>query len=172
MHSSPVTDGNSNRKKGFQQLPAAAPSRTLTDSHAAINLQPSRAARRQGRSVPDEHVDRRTADCVVGRGRSPRWPDVRRLDDRMGHRGRTGGDRGVAGERLPRRQSGGGSTIARRLFLQPEDRHVGAARHGIDDAAVQFRVRLLLPGRSRRPQQVRRQDVARHGAPRRRAASG
>ena len=41
---------------------------------------------------------------------------------------------------------------------------VRAARHGADDAAVQLRVRLLLPGRSRRLQQVRREDVARDGA--------
>ena len=41
---------------------------------------------------------------------------------------------------------------------------VGAERHGADDAAVQLRLRLLLPGRSRRLQQVRREDVARDGA--------
>ena len=58
---------------------------------------------------------------------------------------------------------------------EPRDRHRGAeqvlhrlprrhradARDGADDAAVQLRVRLLLPGRPRRLQQARRPDVAR-----------
>ena len=46
-----------------------------------------------------------------------------------------------------------------------------AARHRADDAAVQLRVRLLLPGRPRRLQQVRREDVARDGGAGRRRGS-
>ena len=41
-------------------------------------------------------------------------------------------------------------------------RHRSAARHRAHDAAVQLRVRLLHPGRPRRLQQARREDVARH----------
>ena len=75
----------------------------------------------------------------------------------------------LARERLPRRRAA--TPIARRstsYFDRGQERHVGAARHGADDAAVQLRLRLLLPGRSRRLQQVRREDVARDGGARRR----
>ena len=50
-------------------------------------------------------------------------------------------------------------------YLRASDqRPIGAAHHGADHAPVQLRVRLLLPGRSRRLQQVRRKNDARDGA--------
>ena len=67
----------------------------------------------------------------------------------------------VAGSR---RRIGGRSTATSRRH----ERHLRAARHGPDHAPVQLRVRLLLPGRSRRLQQVRREDVARDRGARRR----
>ena len=76
------------------------------------------------------------------------------------------------------------ATLAEHGFIVPEPRHRApaggavlprrprehraAARHGADDAAVQLRLRLLPPGRSRRVQQERGQDVDRdRGAGRR-----
>ena len=50
-----------------------------------------------------------------------------------------------------------------KYFRDAPRRHRTAARDGADHAAVQLRVRLLLPGRPRRLQQVRREDVARNG---------
>ena len=69
--------------------------------------------------------------------------------------------RAAAGQRLPRRRPRIGAAGARHVTSRVTERHVRAPRHGADDAAVQLRVRLLLPGRSRRLQQVRREDVAR-----------
>ena len=46
-----------------------------------------------------------------------------------------------------------------------------AAGHGPDDAAVQLRLRLLHPGRPRRLQQARREDVAGDGGARRPSGS-
>ena len=80
--------------------------------------------------------------------------------------------RPAARERLPRRRTA--STIAQRstaIFTSVKSDTVGAERHGADDAAVQLRLRLLLPGRPRRLQQVRREDVARDGGARRATGS-
>ena len=56
-------------------------------------------------------------------------------------------------------------------FIERARRHRPDAGDGAHHAAVQLRVRLLLPGRPRRLQQVRRQDDARDGGRRRRAGS-
>ena len=52
--------------------------------------------------------------------------------------------------------SAGARSLLQRRAREPRP----AARHGADDAAVQFRLRLLHPGGSRRLQQARREDVA------------
>ena len=49
------------------------------------------------------------------------------------------------------------------FFQVSKSQHRRTARHGADHSAVQLRLRLLLPGRSRRLQQVRGEDVARDG---------
>ena len=105
-------------------------------------------------------------------------PDVAALLDRshVGFDDLT--DDGARGARLARRTTDSSSPTARpigaaldRLSSLRQARHHGAPRHGPDDAAVQLRVRLLLPGRPRGLQQVRRQDDARDVGARRATGS-
>ena len=62
--------------------------------------------------------------------------------------------------REPRRRS---RATCDEFFHEVRESTRAAAHHGADDAAVQLRLRLLHPGRSRRLQQARREDVARDG---------
>ena len=150
-------------------IPTAARSRFSPDGvDAAVHFQSSCAARRPRRRVPDEHADRRAARRVAGRRGAAR---SRRRDALATRRSARGARRArpARGERVPRRRtarpSAGRSTSTSRRSRRDTLR---AERHGAHDAAVQLRVRLLLPGRPRRLQQVRREDVARDGGARRR----
>ena len=78
---------------------------------------------------------------------------------RRGTRGARHAHRARLRRREPRRRS----PRPRCLLRHDPARHVAAAPHRADHAAVQLRLRLLLPGRSRRPQPPRPQDVARDG---------
>ena len=106
------------------------------------------------RSVPDEHLLRRAAAGLARRRRAARPHRPRR------HRAFSDEEREtiealiengfVVDSRETERRG------ARRVLHQPARGHRAAAGHGADHAAVQLRVRLLLPGRPRRLQQVRR----------------
>jgi len=69
---------------------------------------------------------------------------------------------------FPRRRPGDGAPDARSVSDRRQERQLRTQHHAAHDAAVQLRLRLLLPGRSRRLQQERREDVDRHGVARRR----
>ena len=88
---------------------------------------------------------------------------VHRLDQRRaGGAGHAGGAR--LRRREPRDRSGQPAAVLPRGAREPR----AAAHHRADHAAVQLRLRLLHPGRPRRLQQARREDVARdRGAGRR-----
>ena len=117
---------------------------TLTDAQLIVSDGDRRAARSSCRTIPASLApERLDSDDARSAGDADR-ARVHRAEPRDRHRG---AEQVLHG--LPRR-------------------HRADARDGADDAAVQLRVRLLLPGRPRRLQQARRSDVAR----RQRAAGG
>ena len=94
---------------------------------------------------------------IASRGRSPVLRPTRARGARHADRAR-----------LHRRRSRGRTAEARTVFPRISGTATISCGSRAHDAAVQFRVRLLLPGGPRRLQQVRRQDVARDGGARRR----
>ena len=118
------------------------------------------------RRVPDEHVHRRAADRLAATSSSCSIASdaaSRRSPTTSARRSST-----LARERLRRRRAA--TRSAQQLdefFRDVREDTDAAARHGADDAAVQLRLRLLLPGRPRRLQQ----DAPRRCRWRRRRAS-
>ena len=113
------------------------------------------------RSVPDEHVLGRPVARVTGRGGAARADRPRRRRAFSGEERRHVDalvENGFVVDEPSARAAG-----ARRVLLESPRGHRPAAGHGADHAAVQLRVRLLLPGRPRRLQQVRREDEPRNG---------
>ena len=104
---------------------------TFTDAQLIVSREVSDLLDRLGRRRLREHGERRRARS----GSHPRR------------------------ERLRRREPRGRSPQHRELLRRLPRQLRSAARDGTDDAAVQLRVRLLHPGRSRRVQQDRREDV-------------
>ena len=116
---------------------------------------------RARRRVPDEHAYRRAAGrvaamsprCSIGSARGDAGTSTAKSATRSTRCVENGFLVEEPRARSPRRSN--------EYLHRRQERHRAAARHGADDAAVQLRLRLLLPGRPRRLQQVRREDVAR-----------